>query len=72
MFILKDTNAYVPGLHEFRVSGTTYEPIGKITSNGKPVKCSDHPALIEMATICAQCNDAYLEYNNVIACATKI
>lgn len=33
--------------------------------DGKPVKCSKYDALVEMATICALCNDSSLDYNEV-------
>ena len=32
---------------------------------GKQVKCSDYDALIELATICALCNDSSVDYNDV-------
>lgn len=33
--------------------------------DGKPVKSSQHDALIELATICALCNDSSLDFNEV-------
>lgn len=32
---------------------------------GKPVKCSKYEGLVEVATICALCNDSSLDYNEV-------
>lgn len=33
--------------------------------DGKPVKCSQYDALVELASICALCNDSSLDYNEV-------
>lgn len=33
--------------------------------DGKLVKCSQYDALVELATICALCNDSSLDYNEV-------
>lgn len=33
--------------------------------NEKPVKCSQYDGLVELATICALCNDSALDYNEV-------
>ena len=59
--ITSDSSNFV----EFNIAGSTYEPIGNITRNGQQVRCSDYPALVEVATICAQCNDSSLDYNEV-------
>lgn len=32
---------------------------------GKPVRCSQYDALVELASICALCNDSSLDYNEV-------
>ncbi|XP_076364267.1 calcium-transporting ATPase sarcoplasmic/endoplasmic reticulum type-like isoform X2 [Tachypleus tridentatus] len=50
-------------LHEFEVTGSTYEPIGEIFKNGSKVQCSDYDALYELATICSMCNDSSIDYN---------
>ena len=31
----------------------------------KPVKCPQYDGLVELATICALCNDSALDYNEV-------
>lgn len=31
----------------------------------KPVKCHQYDGLVELATICALCNDSALDYNEV-------
>jgi len=66
MFVMREPNK-VDSSHfiEFNIAGSTYEPVGDITRNGKKVQCSEYPALVEMATICAQCNDSSLDYNEV-------
>ena len=33
--------------------------------DGKPVKSSQYDGLVEMASICALCNDSSLDYNEV-------
>lgn len=35
------------------------------TKGGLPVKCGQHDGLVELATICALCNDSSLDYNEV-------
>ena len=32
----------------------------------KPVQCGDYDGLLELATVCAMCNDSSLDYNEVI------
>ena len=32
---------------------------------GKPVKCSDYDALVELSTIAALCNDSSVDFNEV-------
>uniref|UniRef100_H2ZGA1 Sarcoplasmic/endoplasmic reticulum calcium ATPase 2 n=1 Tax=Ciona savignyi TaxID=51511 RepID=H2ZGA1_CIOSA len=49
----------------FKISGSTYEPIGEVMKNGDTIKSSDYDALIELSTICALCNDSSLDYNEV-------
>ena len=50
-------------IRQFEISGTTYEPIGEVFSEGKKVNCSDFDGLYEMATISALCNDSSVDYN---------
>uniref|UniRef100_A0A4W4E5W8 Calcium-transporting ATPase n=1 Tax=Electrophorus electricus TaxID=8005 RepID=A0A4W4E5W8_ELEEL len=40
--------------------------------DGKPVKCYKYDALVEMATICALCNDSSLDYNEVKGVYEKV
>ncbi|TRY60435.1 hypothetical protein DNTS_028883, partial [Danionella cerebrum] len=63
MFIVDKANGNNCSLKEFTISGSTYAPEGQVCHEGKPVRCSMYDALIEMATICALCNDSSLDYN---------
>ena len=50
-------------LEEFEISGSTYEPVGDIFSEGKKVKGADFTALEEIATISIMCNDSAIDFN---------
>ncbi|XP_055331857.1 calcium-transporting ATPase sarcoplasmic/endoplasmic reticulum type-like [Paramacrobiotus metropolitanus] len=53
-------------LHEFVISESAYEnePVGEIKDNtGRRVKGTGYENLVEMATICAMCNDSSVDYN---------
>ncbi|ESN96009.1 hypothetical protein HELRODRAFT_185062 [Helobdella robusta] len=58
--------------NQFGVSGTTYNPEGIVTLNGKKVIASDYEALKELNTICALCNDSSLDYNEAKGCYEKV
>uniref|UniRef100_A0A8C1GS47 Calcium-transporting ATPase n=1 Tax=Cyprinus carpio TaxID=7962 RepID=A0A8C1GS47_CYPCA len=47
-------------LNEFSVTGSTYAPEGE---DGVPIRCSQYEGLVEMASICALCNDSSLDYS---------
>jgi len=49
---------------EFEVTGSTYEPSGKVSVKGELMSLCDHPVLTEFATICALCNDSSIDYND--------
>ncbi|KAF0037970.1 hypothetical protein F2P81_010844 [Scophthalmus maximus] len=51
---------------EFTVTGSTYAPEGEVFKDGSVVKCSQYEGLVEMASICALCNDSSLDFNEVI------
>uniref|UniRef100_A0A8D3CDZ6 Calcium-transporting ATPase n=1 Tax=Scophthalmus maximus TaxID=52904 RepID=A0A8D3CDZ6_SCOMX len=40
--------------------------------DGKPVKCSQYDALVELASICALCNDSSLDYNETKGVFEKV
>lgn len=48
---------------EFVASGSTYEPVGAISLNGREIKGSDNEGLVELSTICSMCNDSAVDYN---------
>ncbi|KAI3378378.1 hypothetical protein SNEBB_000142 [Seison nebaliae] len=50
-------------IDQFEISGSTYEPKGDVTLNGRIVKCSDYESLYELAHIAASCNESALDYN---------
>eukprot|EP00897_Mesotaenium_endlicherianum_P009526 jgi/Mesen1/8601/ME000005S08568 len=59
------TGSGQPGIEEFSVSGTTYAPEGLVfRSNNTPVEHpADMPAIRQLATCAALCNDACVQYN---------
>ncbi|VDQ02572.1 unnamed protein product [Trichobilharzia regenti] len=48
---------------EFEVTGSKYAPEGVVHYQGRKINCSDYPCLVELAKICALCNDSSVEYN---------
>ena len=65
MFFIDQQEGKGVNLAEFEISGSTYEPVGDVTKNGARVKPSDYDNLVELATICAMCNDSSVDYNEV-------
>ncbi|TNN83411.1 Sarcoplasmic/endoplasmic reticulum calcium ATPase 1 [Liparis tanakae] len=63
MFVIDKVEADNVSLGQFDISGSKYTPEGEVTRNGMPVKCSQYDGLVELATICALCNDSSLDYN---------
>merc|ERR1712223_387730 len=59
MFVFKNDKE----VEEFEISGSTYEPIGDLFSDGKKVKGSDWLALEEISTISIMCNDSAIVFN---------
>ncbi|XP_043202010.1 calcium-transporting ATPase sarcoplasmic/endoplasmic reticulum type-like isoform X3 [Amphibalanus amphitrite] len=59
-------------MHEFDITGSTYEPIGDIFIGGVKAKISDYEILQELATICAMCNDSSIDYNEFKHCFEKV
>merc|ERR1739846_239661 len=50
-------------VEEFEISGSTYEPIGDLFSDGKKAKGADWLALEEISTISVMCNDSAIDFN---------
>uniref|UniRef100_A0A8C0XGJ3 P-type Ca(2+) transporter n=1 Tax=Castor canadensis TaxID=51338 RepID=A0A8C0XGJ3_CASCN len=66
MFVVAEAEAGFCRLHEFTISGTTYAPEGEVWQGEQTVHCGQFDGLVELATICALCNDSALDYNEVI------
>uniref|UniRef100_A0A0N5C3F9 Calcium-transporting ATPase n=1 Tax=Strongyloides papillosus TaxID=174720 RepID=A0A0N5C3F9_STREA len=63
MFVVDGVSGDNVTFSEFGISGSTYEPVGQVTKDGKNIKCGEYPALVELATICSLCNDSSINYN---------
>ncbi|KAJ8266355.1 hypothetical protein GJAV_G00129470 [Gymnothorax javanicus] len=63
MFVMDKADRYSSSMHEFSITGSTYAPEGQVLKDDKPVQCGDFDGLLELATICAMCNDSSLDYN---------
>uniref|UniRef100_A0A8C3CTU7 Calcium-transporting ATPase n=1 Tax=Cairina moschata TaxID=8855 RepID=A0A8C3CTU7_CAIMO len=63
MFIMEKVEGTQCSLHEFSITGSTYAPEGQILKDEQPVRCGQYDGLVELATICALCNDSSLDYN---------
>uniref|UniRef100_A0A672F1T1 Calcium-transporting ATPase n=1 Tax=Salarias fasciatus TaxID=181472 RepID=A0A672F1T1_SALFA len=61
MFIIDKVDGDSVSLGQFDISGSKYTPEGEV--NGSLVKCGQFDGLVEIATICALCNDSSLDYN---------
>ncbi|UYV67680.1 ATP2A2 [Cordylochernes scorpioides] len=63
-FIVKKTDGDESAvLDEFEVTGSTYEPLGTVLKDGRPITCTSYPVLTELASICVLCNDSSIDYN---------
>uniref|UniRef100_A0A665V5B5 Calcium-transporting ATPase n=1 Tax=Echeneis naucrates TaxID=173247 RepID=A0A665V5B5_ECHNA len=60
MFIINKVEGDTVSLSQFDISGSKYTPEGE---NNVSVKCGQYDGLVELATICALCNDSSLDYN---------
>ncbi|XP_073746317.1 sarcoplasmic/endoplasmic reticulum calcium ATPase 3 isoform X1 [Callorhinus ursinus] len=86
MFVVAEAEAGSCHLHEFTVSGTTYAPEGEVDGAKCPgtkarphrrqeeqlVHCGQFDGLVELATICALCNDSALDYNEAKGVYEKV
>ncbi|KAI5610375.1 sarcoplasmic/endoplasmic reticulum calcium ATPase 2 isoform X1 [Silurus asotus] len=72
MFILDKAESESCSLSEFTISGSTYAPEGDVFLDNRPVKCSGYDGLVEMATICALCNDSSLDFNEAKGVYEKV
>ncbi|KAG8430358.1 hypothetical protein GDO86_017929 [Hymenochirus boettgeri] len=63
MFVLDKVDGDMCTLNEFSITGSTYAPEGEVMKNDKTVKAGQYDGLVELATICALCNDSSLDFN---------
>ncbi|TWW69606.1 Sarcoplasmic/endoplasmic reticulum calcium ATPase 1 [Takifugu flavidus] len=63
MFIIDKVDGDSISLAQFDISGSKYTPEGEVTKHNMSVKCGQYDGLVELATICALCNDSSLDYN---------
>ncbi|KAJ8343045.1 hypothetical protein SKAU_G00329730 [Synaphobranchus kaupii] len=63
MFVVDKADDSSCSMHEFSITGSTYAPEGQVLKGDRPVQCGDFDGLMELATICAMCNDSSLDYN---------
>ncbi|KAM3859339.1 ATPase sarcoplasmic/endoplasmic reticulum Ca2+ transporting 1, like [Diretmus argenteus] len=63
MFIIKNVDGDHVDLDAFDISGSKYTPEGEVSQGGAKTNCSAYDGLVELATICALCNDSSLDYN---------
>ncbi|KAJ3588921.1 hypothetical protein NHX12_009774 [Muraenolepis orangiensis] len=72
MFVADKVQDSSCSLHEFSITGSTYAPEGQILKGDKPVQCGDYDGLLELATVCAMCNDSSLDYNETKGVYEKV
>ncbi|MED6256823.1 Sarcoplasmic/endoplasmic reticulum calcium ATPase 2 [Ataeniobius toweri] len=72
MFILNKAEGESCSLSEFTITGSTYAPEGEVYQDSKQVKSSQYDGLVELATICALCNDSSLDFNEVKGVYEKV
>ncbi|XP_040192650.1 sarcoplasmic/endoplasmic reticulum calcium ATPase 3 isoform X1 [Rana temporaria] len=63
MFIVEKIEGTHCSLNEFSITGSTYAPEGQILKDEQIVQCGQYDGLVELATICALCNDSSLDFN---------
>ncbi|XP_059204237.1 sarcoplasmic/endoplasmic reticulum calcium ATPase 1 [Centropristis striata] len=72
MFIIDKVEGDNVALGQFDISGSKYTPEGDVTRNGMSLKCGQYDGLVELATICALCNDSSLDYNEAKGIYEKV
>ncbi|XP_074541050.1 sarcoplasmic/endoplasmic reticulum calcium ATPase 2 [Halichoeres trimaculatus] len=72
LFVVDSVSGEHCRLSEFSVTGSTYAPEGEVYKDGSVVKCSQYEGLVEMASICALCNDSSLDYNEAKGVYEKV
>nr|NVI70775.1 calcium ATPase at 60A [Cucujiformia] len=72
MFVFEKIEGSDSNMHEFEITGSTYEPIGEVFLKGQKVKCSEFEGLHELGTICVMCNDSAIDFNEFKQCFEKV
>ncbi|KAJ8373394.1 hypothetical protein AAFF_G00265210 [Aldrovandia affinis] len=72
IFVVDSVMGEQCALSEFTVTGSTYAPEGEVYKEGAAVRCSQYEGLVEMASICALCNDSSLDYNEAKGVYEKV
>ncbi|KAH1003134.1 hypothetical protein HUJ05_011076 [Dendroctonus ponderosae] len=72
MFIFDKAEGSDTSIHEFEITGSTYEPIGEVFLKGQKVQCSKFDGLHELGTICIMCNDSSIDFNEFKQCFEKV
>ncbi|XP_075879162.1 sarcoplasmic/endoplasmic reticulum calcium ATPase 2 isoform X1 [Nelusetta ayraudi] len=72
MFVVNRAEGSSCSLSEFTITGSTYAPEGEVFQDGKAVRCHQNDALVELATICALCNDSSLDFNEAKGVYEKV
>jgi P-type Ca2+ transporter type 2A len=63
MFVFSKADEKELDTHQFEITGSKYAPEGEVFINGQKVRCSDYEGLVELANICAMCNDSAVDFN---------
>uniref|UniRef100_A0A674DYC6 Calcium-transporting ATPase n=1 Tax=Salmo trutta TaxID=8032 RepID=A0A674DYC6_SALTR len=63
IFVVDSVSGERCALSEFSVTGSTYAPEGEVCHDESLIPNFDMTGLVEMASICALCNDSSLDYN---------
>uniref|UniRef100_A0A5F9DNA9 Calcium-transporting ATPase n=1 Tax=Oryctolagus cuniculus TaxID=9986 RepID=A0A5F9DNA9_RABIT len=72
MFIIDKVDGDFCSLNEFSITGSTYAPEGEVLKNDKPIRSGQFDGLVELATICALCNDSSLDFNETKGVYEKV
>uniref|UniRef100_A0A667Y2X0 Calcium-transporting ATPase n=1 Tax=Myripristis murdjan TaxID=586833 RepID=A0A667Y2X0_9TELE len=72
MFIVNKSEGDSCSLAEFTITGSTYAPEGEWLNDHINEKLLCYDALVEMATICALCNDSSLDFNEAKGVYEKV
>lgn len=63
LFVMDHVSGNDVSMHEFEVTGSTYEPIGDVLIRGRLANTADYEALHELTTLCVLCNDSSIDFN---------